>query len=93
MKLLFSMKATQSSAAALKIQGMAGTLVASSAPQDGRWQHAFLSAPGLRLGGGSDEVQRNALAERVLGLPREPSFDRDVPFRSLKQTRDNSERD
>jgi alkylation response protein AidB-like acyl-CoA dehydrogenase len=89
MKLLFSMKATQSSALALQIEGVAGTLVGASAPYDGKWQHAFLSAPGLRLGGGTDEVQRNALAERVLGLPREPSFDRDVPFRSLERSGSN----
>jgi alkylation response protein AidB-like acyl-CoA dehydrogenase len=83
MKLLFTLKATQSSAAAIQIEGMAGTLMGAAAPDDGKWQHAFLSAPGLRLGGGTDEVQRNALAERVLGLPREPSFDRDLPFRSV----------
>jgi alkylation response protein AidB-like acyl-CoA dehydrogenase len=73
MKLLFTHKATQSSAVALHIEGMAGTLMGPCAPEAGKWQHAFLSAPGLRLGGGTDEVQRNALAERVLGLPREPS--------------------
>jgi len=82
MKLVASIRATQSGAAALMIEGMAGTLVGSSAPDEGRWQHAFLSAPGLRIGGGSDEVQRNALAERVLGLPREPAPDRELPFRA-----------
>jgi acyl-CoA dehydrogenase len=83
MKLLFSIKASQAAAAALLIQGMAGTLAGPAAPDDGRWQHAFLSAPGLHLGGGTDEVQRNALAERVLGLPREPASDHDLPFRDL----------
>ncbi len=83
MKLLFSVKAAQAAAAALQIQGMAGTLSGPFAPADGRWQHAFLSAPGIRIGGGTDEVQRNALAERVLGLPREPAPDRDVPFGAL----------
>jgi alkylation response protein AidB-like acyl-CoA dehydrogenase len=38
-----------------------------------RWQQRFLAGPGWRLGGGTDEVNRNVIAERVLGLPAEPS--------------------
>jgi alkylation response protein AidB-like acyl-CoA dehydrogenase len=36
------------------------------------WLSRFYFAPGLRLGGGTDEIQRNTIAECVLGLPREP---------------------
>lgn len=36
------------------------------------WSKLVCSAPGGRLGGGSDEIQRNILGERILGLPREP---------------------
>jgi alkylation response protein AidB-like acyl-CoA dehydrogenase len=46
----------------------------------GPWQHQFLIAPSLHIAGGTDEIQKNVVAERVLGLPREPRADRDVPF-------------
>ncbi|MEU9455098.1 acyl-CoA dehydrogenase family protein [Streptomyces sp. NPDC048277] len=36
------------------------------------WTEHLLGAPGYRIAGGSDEIQRNILAERVLGLPKEP---------------------
>jgi alkylation response protein AidB-like acyl-CoA dehydrogenase len=36
------------------------------------WNEHLLGAPGFRIAGGSDEIQRNIIGERVLGLPREP---------------------
>jgi alkylation response protein AidB-like acyl-CoA dehydrogenase len=44
------------------------------------WHKHLLGAPGYRIAGGSDEIQRNIIGERVLGLPGEPRVDRDVPF-------------
>ena len=46
----------------------------------GLWQNRFLGAPAIHIAGGTDEVQKNVAAERVLGLPREPRADRDLPF-------------
>ena len=47
------------------------------------WWDALLAAPSVRIAGGSDEIQRNIIGERVLGLPKEPGPDRSTPFREL----------
>jgi alkylation response protein AidB-like acyl-CoA dehydrogenase len=44
------------------------------------WGEHVLGAPGYRIAGGSDEIQRNIIGERVLGLPAEPRVDKDQPF-------------
>jgi alkylation response protein AidB-like acyl-CoA dehydrogenase len=44
------------------------------------WGEQVLGAPGYRIAGGSDEIQRNIIGERVLGLPAEPRVDKDIPF-------------
>jgi alkylation response protein AidB-like acyl-CoA dehydrogenase len=47
------------------------------------WNDHILGAPGYRIAGGSDEIQRNIIAERVLGLPGDIRADRDVPWREI----------
>jgi alkylation response protein AidB-like acyl-CoA dehydrogenase len=47
------------------------------------WASHVLGAPGYRIAGGSDEIQRNVIGERVLGLPPEPRADRDRPWREV----------
>lgn len=43
-------------------------------PRTFEWAEFVLSVPGMRIGGGTDEIHRNTVAERVLGLPKEPSI-------------------
>jgi acyl-CoA dehydrogenase len=69
---------------ACDLQGAIGALVDPAAvPQEAAWQDQFLSAPGLRLAGGTDEILRNIIAERVLRLPPEPRMDKDMAFREI----------
>jgi len=49
------------------------------------WGEHVLGAPGYRIAGGSDEIQRNIIGERVLGLPAEPKVDKDMPFSATKR--------
>ena len=52
-----------------------------------RWVHDLLHFPMTAIAGGTTEIQKNTVAERVLGLPRESRPDRDVPFnQTLRQS-------
>jgi acyl-CoA dehydrogenase len=67
--------------AALSMLGPEGMLLDDGAPAGVDWQVRFLHAPAIRIAGGSNEVQRNIIGERVLGLPGDVRTDRDKPYR------------
>jgi alkylation response protein AidB-like acyl-CoA dehydrogenase len=67
-----------------EIMGATGMLWGTDAPDHGYWQAIVFTGQWMaRIGGGTEDVQRNIIGERVLGLPREPSNDRTTPFRDL----------
>ena len=53
------------------------------APMEAAFQQSYMWAPGLRIAGGTDEILKNIIAERVLGLPQDPRVDKDVAFKDL----------
>ena len=53
------------------------------APLHGAFHSSVMFAPGLRIAGGTDEILKNIIAERVLGLPGDIRVDKDVPFKDM----------
>jgi alkylation response protein AidB-like acyl-CoA dehydrogenase len=69
---------------AVDLLGPAGAMMeAGITAQDGAWQQTYLASPGLRIAGGTDEILRNIIAERILRLPPEVRVDKDIPFKDI----------
>src|SRR6201996_9186994 len=69
---------------AMDLQGAAGVLTGADEPEArGQFQQMLLSSPSMRIAGGTDEILRNIIAERVLGLPGDIRVDKDVPFNKI----------
>jgi alkylation response protein AidB-like acyl-CoA dehydrogenase len=82
-KIVVASKLQDLSAFAMDLEGEAGILQGDGAPMHGMFQGGWLSAPGLRIAGGTDEILRNIIAERVLGLPQDVRVDKDVPYNKI----------
>ena len=71
------------------VSGLLGPRLLADAGEWGTyaWGEHILGAPGYRIAGGSDEIQRNVIGERVLGLAVEPKLDKDTPFSATPRPR------
>ncbi len=81
-------EAALSKVTAVKAALEAGYLIADvlgpDALQDEEWARFISFLPGLKSAGGTEEILRNTVGERVLGLPPEPRLDKGVPFSELR---------
>jgi alkylation response protein AidB-like acyl-CoA dehydrogenase len=78
-KLVGAPMGQQVAAFGMELQGLSGAVMD---PEFG-CQDAYLGSPGMRIAGGTDEVMRNILAERVLRLPPEPRVDKKIAFKDI----------
>ena len=83
MKLAYSRHTAATADLLMRLSGTEGMLSGPAALDGGYWQQRFLGQWAVRIGGGTDQIQRNVIGERALGLPTEPRVDRGVPFRDL----------
>jgi hypothetical protein len=67
-----------------EILGAHGMLAREDAPHGGAVTQSTLQAPSSSIAGGTDEIQHDIVGERALGLPKEPSVDRNIPFRQVR---------
>ena len=83
-KIIVTGQGQRSAIAAMDMLGPRGSLAATELGET--WdpvEEGWYWAPAFRIAGGADEILRNILAERVLGLPLEVRVDRDIPFNKL----------
>lgn len=83
-KLAYAGRYQKTNGLALELRGLAGIAPEASDTATGDVQYDYIYSTVMRIAGGADEVLRNQIAERVLGMPGEVRMDKDVPFETLK---------
>src|SRR6202034_3975211 len=85
-KLATAIISKQSASLGMRLAGPAAQAWESTEPDGAAFAQALNFSPMTAIAGGTSEIQRNTIGERVLGLPKEPQLDRDVPFREVLHT-------
>jgi acyl-CoA dehydrogenase len=83
MKLVSATKLQQTNAFAMDLDEYGGLFGGPAEMEDDDIYYQYLWSAALRVAGGADEIMRNQLAERALGMPQEVRADKDVPFDKL----------
>ncbi len=65
------------------INGADAMLTGADSPREGLIAEVLISTPAISIAGGTDEIQKNIISERVLRMPKEPRFDTDRPYREV----------
>ena len=82
-KLISAPKLQDIASFGMDLLGMAGGIMDDTSPMNAWFQNALLYAPGKRVAGGTDEIMRNIVAERVLGMPGDIRADKGIPFNQI----------
>ena len=82
-KMIIGCNIQDTAAFALDLMEQAGIVWDEATPESVSLQEVFMSIPAFRIAGGTDEIQANVIAESVLGLPREPRVDKNIPFNEI----------
>jgi alkylation response protein AidB-like acyl-CoA dehydrogenase len=86
-RLFVGLAETRRTTIAFELAGSAGAAWAEDDGDLAEWGNDFLMRQAMCIGGGTTEMAANVISERVLGMPREATPDRDVPFRDVPRSR------
>jgi acyl-CoA dehydrogenase len=83
-KLAYAGRAQRAFGLAMELRGPAGIAAEAGDSVTADLQYDYIYSVVMRIAGGADEVLKNQIAERVLGMPGDVRMDKDVPFEQLR---------